>query len=85
MNPKALLAMAMGLGLGAGTSRAMTHNDNGCFGKPEPYSKKRMAGLPWGYPGAKMARKAAMGRAGRTHHGLHASFTYTRHSKSKGL
>jgi len=36
-------------------------------------------------PGAKLARKAVMGRIGRIHHGLHASFTSTRHAKSKGL
>ena len=83
MNPKTLLAMM--LGLGSNTPAAMTHGNNGCFGKTVPYSKKRAAGLPWGYPGAKMARKAAMSRAGRTHHGLHSEFTYTRHAKSKGL
>lgn len=41
--------------------------------------------LPHGYPGAKLARKAVMGRIGRIHHGLHASFTSTRHAKSKGI
>ncbi len=41
--------------------------------------------LPNNYPGAKLARKAVMGRIGRIHHGLHASFTSTRHAKSKGL
>lgn len=56
----------------------------------QPIQLKKKCGhdksnLPNNYPGAKLARKAVMGRIGRIHHGLHSEFTYTRHAKSKGL